>query len=388
MKIDGIQESAENRNQLERELIKQNPVVKEGTIKAQMNTEVAVPKTPPVSFSFKELSSLQLNGTSAASLELYMKLMMNNAKKANDLIFYVMRAGIKNPTDSTKWQTVRSEISSQLSTILMKQHNFEAYFSENPANQKLFLANQKIMNEISFLLKMLPTLTFETTGKYDFLRMMQIASGNMETGIQMMREFQGHIEHATRLDPIVDARQETNWMIKVLREFGNMFQSRHLLPYELQTENINIWKLGSEYLKLMNQLLPQIGAFPNGNIKIFHQQATKPLTELFQELQRLADGQMTQGGIAVILDRMQGQLTRLAQLFQKMEIEAGFTDTERILGSVDAEFASDMTKMMLLAQQEMSFFDLLVKDFRSVSKQPIFFMIVAIFIILLLIILF
>ena len=91
--------------------------------------------------------------------------MMNNAKKANDLIFYVMRAGIKNPTDSTKWQTVRSEISSQLSTILMKQHNFEAYFSENPANQKLFLANQKIMNEISFLLKMLPTLTFETTGK-------------------------------------------------------------------------------------------------------------------------------------------------------------------------------------------------------------------------------
>lgn len=38
-----------------------------------------------------------------------------------------------------------------------------------------------------------------------------------------------------------------------------------------------------------------------------------------------------------------------------MEIEAGFTDTERILGSVDAEFASDMTKMMLLAQQEMSF---------------------------------
>lgn len=65
MKIDGIQESAENRNQLERELIKQNPVVKEGTIKAQMNTEVAVPKTPPVSFSFKELSSLQLNGTSA-----------------------------------------------------------------------------------------------------------------------------------------------------------------------------------------------------------------------------------------------------------------------------------------------------------------------------------
>lgn len=55
-----------------------------------------------------------------------------------------MRAGIKNPTDSTKWQTVRSEISSQLSTILMKQHNFEAYFSENPANQKLFLANQKL----------------------------------------------------------------------------------------------------------------------------------------------------------------------------------------------------------------------------------------------------
>lgn len=89
----------------------------------------------------------------------------------------------------------------------MKQHNFEAYFSGNPANQKLFLANQKIMNEISFLLKMLPTLTFETTGKYDFLRMMQIASGNMETGIQMMREFQGHIEHATRLDSIVDARR-------------------------------------------------------------------------------------------------------------------------------------------------------------------------------------
>ncbi|MBC1383215.1 hypothetical protein HCA12_01940 [Listeria innocua] len=388
MKIDGIQESAENRNQLERELIKQNPLLKESSAKAQMNTEVAVPKTPPVSFSFKELSSLQLNGTTTANLELYMKLMMNNAKKANDLIFYVMRAGIKNPTDSAKWQTVRSEISSQLSTILMKQHNFEAYFSENPANQKLFLANQKIMNEISFLLKMLPTLTFETTGKYDFLRMMQIASGNMETGIQMMREFQGHLEHATRLDPIVDAKQETNWMIKVLREFGNMFHSRHLLPYELQAENINIWKLGSEYLKLMNQLLPQIGAFPNGNIKIFHQQATKPLTELFQELQRLADGQMTQGGIAVILDRMQGQLSRLAQLFQKMEIEAGFTDSERILGSVDAEFASDMTKMMLLAQQEMSFLDLLVKDFRSVSKQPIFFMIVAIFIILLLIILF
>ncbi|MCB2660477.1 hypothetical protein KQ740_14580, partial [Listeria monocytogenes] len=75
-----------------------------------------------------------------------------------------------------------------------------------------------------------------------------------------------------------------------------------------------------------------------------------------QELQQLADGQMTQGGIAVILDRMQGQLTRLAQLFQKMEIEAGFTATERILGSADAEFASEMTKMMLLAQQEMSFF--------------------------------
>lgn len=371
MKIDGIQESAENRNQLDREIIKKNPLAKEVT-KAQMTTEVATGKTPPVSFSFQELSNLQLSRT-ATNLELYMKLMMNNAKKANDLIFYVMRAGIKNPTDSTKWQTVRREISSQLSTILMKQHNFEAYFSENPANQKLFLANQKIMNEISFLLKMLPTLTFETTGKYDFLRTMQIASGNMEKGIQMMREFQGHIEHATKLDPIVEAKQETNWMIKVLREFGNMFHARHLMPYELQAENINIWKVGSEYLKMMNQLLPQIGAFPNGNIQIFHQQATKPLTELFQELQRLADGQMTQGSIAVILDRMQGQLTRLSQLFQKMEVEAGFTDAERILGSVDAESASDMTKMMLLAQQEMSFLDLLVKDFRSVSKQPVFF---------------
>ncbi|WP_239255925.1 hypothetical protein [Listeria ilorinensis] len=326
-------------------------------------------RLPPVTFSINDLTEMKLAGENQ-EIALRIKLMISNATKAGKLIDYLMKAGVKYATDSMKWQQITQEISGQISTILMKQRSFNGYFANDTFEKSLLAANNKITDELSFLLTNIRSLKFDVTGKVPYYNMLRLAARSTENAIAEMKRYESENVPLEVSKLLTQAKDETNWMIKLMREYSILFHSRHLLSYELQAENINLWKLGNEYLKMMHAWLPIFAKDPHGKMAELSRASAKPLADFLQELEEIATGYLSQGNMAVLMDRVQGQLQRLFVYFQKMEQQIGTDMVNSDLGATEAELASDMTKMMMIASQEMSFLDLLWKDFRTAYQDP------------------
>ncbi|WP_099222094.1 hypothetical protein [Listeria costaricensis] len=363
MKIEGIMEA----EQLNQESKLASTPEEQSELTRKMTKEPN--RLPPVSFSINDLTEMKLAGENQ-EIALRIKLMISNATKAGKLIDYLMKAGVKYATDSAKWQQITQEISGQISTILMKQRSFNGYFTTDAFEKSLLAANNKITDELSFLLTNIRSLKFDVTGKVPYYNMLRLAARSTESAIAEMKQYENENVPLEVSKLLAKAKDETSWLIKLMREYSILFHSRHLLTYELQAENINLWKLGNEYLKTMNEWLPIFAKHPHEKMGELSRASAGPLADFLQELETMATGHLSQGNMAVMMDRVQGQLQRLFVYFQKMEQHIGTGIVSSDLGATEAELASDMTKMMMISSQEMSFFDLLWKDFRTAYKDP------------------
>lgn len=381
MRVDGIQESETPKTSVEAGLTKSPYAEAQTALKPAMLPEADQKEDAPplVSFSFKELAALQTN-LQSDELQLYMKLISNNQDKVQDLLYLLTRSGIIYSTDSEKWRQITREITRQLESLAGKQERLLAYFNNQSAYQSFVEINQTILKEWQQLIERIPLLRFGLADKVDFIQNMQDTFQTINRHARMWSDLQGVTEPSPRLEVFIAAKEEANWMTRIIQEFNHIFHARHLMAHELQTENVNIWKLGTAFLKKMNTYLPTMEHFPNPIVHKHYIEATKLLNELYQNLDQLAQGEITQGDIARLLEKMYLQFHRLVGCFQKMELAAGYPEK---IDTVDPN-EKDITDLMQIAEQEMTLLDLLRKDFGQAVTSPIFYAAIIIFIIIIL----